>query len=96
MNKLLTLTAVAVLGISLGISSLAGASENIVVNTDSLPSSISKFLAKSVEVKGAGTVSDFTEFYITPKGLVNNSVSPSSDDDSYIVFGVRIDKDRAS
>ena len=95
MKKLLTLTAVAVLSIS----SLAMASENIVVNTDSLPSSLSKSSARSielVEVKGAGVKSDFIEFYFTPKGLAGNSVSQSSDDDTYIVFGVDLKSDKVS
>lgn len=89
MKKLLTLTAVA----ALGISSIASAA-NIVVTTESLE----RASTKSVEVLGAGTISEHSDFYITPSGTARtaDSGSMSDDDESYLVFGVKVNADQAS
>lgn len=92
MNKLI---ATAVLALAFGFFSLSSASDHMELYTKPVVES-----EVSDVVKGGDVESDFISFYITPKTADSDasvvSDRDSDDDESYIVFGVRIFEETAS
>lgn len=92
MNKLITIVA---LVLAFGFSSLSNAADHLELYTNPVAQTEVSDVAQGGDVE-----SDFISFYITPK-TAGSDASAASDldsdnDESYIVFGVRISDETAS